>query len=438
MEVKTFYKSAFLRMIAEGMITPYISVFALALGATKTLIGLISAIPSLLGVFSQLVWAAVTEATRSKKWLIFLGGALWAVMWIPIAYVHDPLHLLFYLSIQAVVGSIAIPAWTILLIQYTPSYKRGETTAYLNIYNDLGTLLGTIAAGLILNQFGFAYFFFFIIFFFGLISRLYFAKKDGHGTKREMDLSENLKNMFQVKGFLKNKKMTKLVIALMFLQFSVSIAGPFFSVAVIQKFGGTNLDVGLISAVGVIASIIFYKSWGLLIDKIGKKAVMFSCVIPISLIPLVYAATNNIMWLYVYSFIGQMSWAGFNSAAFSYFSDIIPKENRSSIVSMYNISIGVSQSVAPFIGGMIVDALGSITTIFVLSFVLRLSSLYYFDRLEETSGFTPSGILSFMPWGINDKIEMFVSTYALAIGNITEEGRKISDIKRVKKLIKRT
>jgi MFS family permease len=157
-------------------------------------------------------------------------------------------------------------------------------------------------------------------------------------------------------------------------------------------------------------------------------------MIPISLIPLIYVVTNDIRWIYIYTIVGQMSWAGFDSATFAYFSDVLPKENRSSMVSAYNLLTGMSQAVAPFVGGLLVDSLNNISFVFIASFLLRIFSMNLFEKLEERVG-TKGGGYGFIPWGISYRIEMFFNTYSMAIDGVRKEGKKVIDIGRVRKII---
>jgi MFS family permease len=435
--MKSFYNSSFFRSLAEGLINPFLSLFALSLGATKTMIGLVSSLPDIAGLFSQIFWGTVTEVSK-KKTLVILGGIFWAILWIPISQVTNPTSLLILLIIQSVLSSISVPAWTCLLIQNSPSYKRGTITGYLNAFSGIGSLIGNLAGGLILNKFGFTPFLFYMIFFFGLMSRLAFLPVKETKTHGSFKVKDLLAKTFNFKQLKRDRKLMKFIRAMIFMNFAVSIAGPFFSIYTIQKLGGTKMDVALVSAIGVISSIIFYRTWGTIIDYLGKKKVMLSCIIPICFIPFSYAISKNMILVYIYTIIGQMSWAGFNTASFAYLSDIIPKENISSNVATYNLFTGLSQSVAPFIGGIVAD-MTSIWFVFMLSTVLRVFSMMFFENLEKSDGASHVSILHLAPepFGIMYRFETFISTYSLALDGVRKENVKLVDYKMYLKKIRK-
>lgn len=216
---------------------------------------------------------------------------------------------------------------------------------------------------------------------------------------------------------------------IIFLQFATSIAGPFFSVHVIQSLGGTNLDIAIISAIGTLSAIMFYGAWGMLVDYLGRKTVMLSCIIPISFLPFVYSVSNHVLWLYLYSIVSHISWAGFSLAVFAYLSDAVPFERSSYYVSVYNLFTGLSSAIAPFIGGIIAD-LTSIHFIFMLSTILRISTIYFIDRLEEKTGLRPRGIFNFRfdYFGIAYRLETFLLTYSLAIYEARQRSKRIMNL----------
>ena len=438
MGLKPFYGSTFFRSIANGLINPFIPVFALALGASKTIIGLTTTLPNISKLFSQLLWGSLSEVTKKKKILVIVGGVLWAILWLPVALVKDPVQLIILLTIQSFLASMSIPSWTVLLIRSTPKYKRGEINGRVNTISGIGTFIGTMVAGFVLNRFGFVWFLFIVICLLGILSRVAFSfLKEPHIPIRTKKFTKVLESTLSLSVIKKERKLKSLLLAIMFLNFSVGIPAPFFSIYIL-KIGGTNIDIAIISSLATISAIIFYRAWGTLIDFLGRKTVMLSCIIPISIYPLVYAVANNVFWLYLYAIINGMSWAGFNLATFVYLSDVLPTEKGPSSVSLYNLFTGLSSSIAPFVGGLIAE-FTSLRFIFILSMILRFSSFTLLDRLEEKVGFKPRGIFRFGPefFGLSYKIEMFVSTYSLLIDEARKKGRVLFDFKNIRKFVEK-
>jgi MFS family permease len=398
------------------MISPFLSVYLLFLGATKALIGLASTLPNLASLFSQLFWGGLSESTFKKKVFIIFGGIAWALMWVPIALVKEPLLLVFLLTIQALLSSASAPAWTALLIRSTPSYKIAHVQGNLNAIANFAAFIGTMIAGLILNNFGFLPFIFYLIAFLGIMSRIpFFNFSEPRTPKSDGSLASILKRTFNFSRIKSEKELIKLITAITFLNFSVSLAAPFLSVHVITGLNGSLINIATLSIISAIATIIFSRPWGVVVEKIGRKLVMLACIIPAALIPFVYAVAPNIEWIYFYEFIGAMSWAGFNLAAFAYLASILPKEKLDSFIGFYNLFAGLGSSAGPFVGGILSEFLG-LKNLFFLSTFLRLLTIILIERLEEKPSFKPrfSG-LTFEFLGLGYRIENFVSTYSLVM-----------------------
>ena len=110
MALKSFYASSFFQALAEGLIKPFIPIFARSLGATNTLVGLISAIPNFVNTFSQVLWGTIADMYDRKKLMIIAGGIFWALLWLPIAFIKDPMAFLILLTVQAFLAAISVPS----------------------------------------------------------------------------------------------------------------------------------------------------------------------------------------------------------------------------------------------------------------------------------------------------------------------------------------
>ncbi|MEM5869622.1 MAG: MFS transporter [Candidatus Aenigmatarchaeota archaeon] len=416
MNERSFYISQFFRSLAEAMISPFLSVYFLFLGATKFLIGLASTLPNLANLFFQLFWSSFSETTYKKKFFIIFGGIAWGLMWIPIALVKDPFLLIILLVIQSAISAASTPAWTTLLIRITSGYKIAYVQGNLNVIGKFASLIGNLIAGLILNTFGFIPFIFYIIAFFGLMSRIpFFPMREPLMPCSDRSLKSILKRTLELSNIKKEKNLVKIIIAITFLNFSVSLSSPFLSVYVITNLGGNLINITMLSIIEAIIMIIFSRPWGSVINKIGKKFVMLACILPISFIPSVYALAPSIEWIYLYQILGVMSWTGFNLAVFTYLASILPKDKTDSSIAFYNLFVGLGSAIGPVIGGIFSEFIG-FRSLFFLSTILRFLSIFLIERLEEKEEQKPKLVgFPFELFDLSYRIENFVNTYSLVM-----------------------
>ncbi|MDI6806322.1 MAG: MFS transporter, partial [Candidatus Aenigmarchaeota archaeon] len=123
-----------------------------------------------------------------------------------------------------------------------------------------------------------------------------------------------------------------------------------------------------------------------IVDFIGRKATMLSCILLIATIPLVYAVAPSVLFLYFFVIFGAIGWAGFNIAAFAYFSDVAEKKNVFQLTAFYNSSVEISGIGANFLGGILAQNFG-IFTVLIISSILRLMALIFFIGIKEKTGY---------------------------------------------------
>lgn len=376
--MKRFYRYEFLRSFANGFISPFISIFALFLGASNILIGYLNASIQFTYVLMQLIisFFLLRQRKFSGRLTLFIATLSWALMWIFIGRSSNTYELIFLLAVQAIFSACITLSWTTLLVNTTPSYKRGRIIAEINRRSVLGSMIATILSGYFINKFGFFQTIFIVPTIFGTIAAFQFFS-----IKSEKYL------IFPKQRFnhTQEKDLKFLIAGRAFLNFAVGLAAPFFSVYVVTALKGTTIDIAIISIISSLSHLLFYRPWGLVVDFVGRKITMLSCVLLISTIPLSYAFTPNITILYFLVILGSIGWAGFEIASFSYFSDFAKKNNVFQITSTYNSSIELATILGNILGGFLAQMFG-IFNVFILSFILRFGCLLFLSKLTEKKG----------------------------------------------------
>ncbi|MEM5812749.1 MAG: MFS transporter [Candidatus Aenigmatarchaeota archaeon] len=380
--MKRFYRFEFFRAFSSGFISPFITLFALALGASNILLGYLNASIQFSYIIMQLIISYFL--LRQRKFggglTLFIATLSWSLMWIIIGRSSNPFELILFLSIQAIFSAAITLSWTSMLVNTIPSYKRGRTIAEINRRSVLGSMLATMISGYFIKSYGFIQPIFLVPTIFGIFAAFQFFSLSYMKEKYLIFPKQKFDYKY-------SKDFKLLIVGRALLNFAVGLAAPFLSVYVVTALKGNAVDVAIISFMSSLTYILFYRPWGFVVDFIGRRITMLSCVLLIATIPLCYALTPSVFLLYFLVVIGSMGWAGFEIASFSYFSDFAKKSNVFQITSIYNSSIEVATILGNIVGGFLAHRFG-IFKVFLLSFILRFGCLGFFSELSEKKGST--------------------------------------------------
>ncbi|MCD6371465.1 MAG: MFS transporter, partial [Candidatus Aenigmarchaeota archaeon] len=188
-----------------------------------------------------------------------------------------------------------------------------------------------------------------------------------------------------IRTIKKSKKFIKFVRAMIIISFATGIASAFFTVQLVKKFNASFLDIAILTIISSLSRLLILKPWGFLVYFIGRRSVMLATLTFISLYPLVYAFSPSLIFVYLFTVVGSSAWAGFEIASFTYFSESLERRKIVEFTATYNFLTQMTQVIAKFLGGVLAEFYG-ITLVFIISFLVRILSFFFFSRVEERIG----------------------------------------------------
>lgn len=392
--------------MSENMFGPFLSLFALTLGANNTQIGLLSAIPALLGNACQLPAAILVEKLGRRKIISVVGGVIARLLILTICTL--PFWglgeakvigiFLLLVSLRGLFGSIGSPGWTAMMGEICPPDRRGSFFGTRNILSGLTGLVGTLIAGWLIGAYGFpaGYQYSFLgAFITGVVSILFFAaipviepaalrkfeaREAASRSKPEaskQSLQQRLASI--VKVFSGYETFRKYCMTSLLWNFSVSLAGSLISVYFAEVLGGTAAQWSIVNSVGLFSTMICQKYWGRLADRYGSRNIMAAGGIGAASVPLLWLLAPTPQLGPCVIFIGNFAWGGYNLAAFNLLLEITPDEGRPTFVGVYNTLQGIATSLAPLLGGILADRIG-IWYVLLISGIMRWVGYLVFVR----------------------------------------------------------
>jgi MFS family permease len=165
--------------------------------------------------------------------------------------------------------------------------------------------------------------------------------------------------------------------------FGLNIAGPFFSVYMVENLNATPTVVGVLSIVASLSAIPAMRLLGSLNDRWGSYKVTLMTGLLIPLVPVLWIFTRNPWHVVPINIVSGILWAGYGLAIFNFLLSISKPELLPRYTALFQIAVALSAAVGAAAGGFIVQAWG-FPALFLLSGVMRLVGIVVFWRLVKS------------------------------------------------------
>ncbi|MBI4402379.1 MAG: MFS transporter, partial [Nitrospirae bacterium] len=332
--------------VMQGGGESYLSAFALLLHATAFQIGLLSALPQLVGTWAQLLSVKALNRFQHRKALMLTGAAGQAMMWLPLLALpllfpeQGPWLLIACAVAYFAMGHFAIPAWNSLITDLVDPNSRGTYFARRAKVMAVTSFTALCGAGVVLHSAetweapwaGFAAIF------------LAAAAARAVSTRYLMRIDESAapatrEAEFRLLDFLRHERSANFQRFLLFsglMHVCVLIAGPYFVIYMLRDLHFTYLQYTAWLAAQVLGQFMTLKPWGQLGDRYGNKKLLVATGLLVPFLPMLYLISENFYFLIGVNFVGGVIWAGLSLGLQNYVFDVVRAEDRAKGVAVWN------------------------------------------------------------------------------------------------------
>jgi MFS family permease len=361
---------------AVGILTggAFLIAFAVKLGASNLVIGLLAAI----GPLSQLLQLPsifLVEKIRNRRLITVIAAALSRLCWLIIAL--SPflfparmaiVVLLILLVAVSAFGAIAGCSWNSWMRDLIPEKIMGAFfSKRMRIATGVGIVLSILAAVYLdfwKKQFAdqelAGYSILFLVgFAAGLLGLVFLGKTP---EIRMPQLQEKPKILKLLSQPFKDENFRKLIAFMCSWNFAVNLAGPFFMVYMLKRLGlSMSFIIGL-SIVSQVSNFLFLKLWGRYTDRFSNKSVLaisgplfiFSILAwTFTTMPEKYFLTIPLL-VAIHVVMGLAS-AGVSLASSNISLKLAPKGQATAYLATNTIVNSIAAGVAPILGGKFAD-----------------------------------------------------------------------------------
>ena len=401
--------------VLSGITSTFVSVFAIRLGASNTLVGLLISLPALVNIFWLIPSARIIERQRRRLPIIVLAGFLQRLGYLLIAlmpfvfHVHRPEALVGLVALITFPTAIVSVAFTSLLAEVVPVDKRAQVISTRSVLVSIVSTATVLISGKLLDLllFPFSYQLLFGAGFAASLVSLYYVSRikvadaivTDQQPRRKSPLAARLRRFVQQLFDSPSTKLrtglrTQLMNQRDFVRFSVSafvfqwglyMPSALYAIYRIKYLGASDTWIGLLSMAHSAVTIVAYFYWGKVIRRKGNRFVLGVSSLGALLYPVLTGLSPRIEPLLLVAVIGGIFGAGFNLSFFNTLLDVCPRERRPSYVAMNTALINVAAFLSPLLGASLASRLDIRIVFFIAGAVRLVGAGFFYQFGKETS-----------------------------------------------------
>jgi len=372
-----FYIDGVLSSIVDVAPVAFLAVYAIALGATDTQVGLLSIAAGLAGFLALVPGARLAEVVGSRRWVILVGGggigrlAILAMALAPLFVDHAlAVWLLVGLAfIRSFVINASHASWVSLLADIIPLDLRRFYVTQRMLAITVAGALGAPIVGFGIRVIGGVEGFqvlFGLSFLVGIGAWYAYYRIEEPPRPARADRPAG-----STRAMLADRRFVRFLLALFVLNTTTMIVGPFFIAYLVRDLGGSASDVGLFTTLEAAAAVGAQVVLGLTVSRITSERLVKVILFFPALIPALWYMTDS-PWQAAFPFAaGGIIWAIYNVAIFNLLMEYAPIANIPRYAALQQTFILLAQFLGPIIGTIVV-AFWGIEPAMIISMVGRL------------------------------------------------------------------
>ncbi len=356
--LKPLYTRQVVNSFSSGMVSPFMGAYAVRLGASPSDMGWFQSSTNISNNLMQVFWGRLSDSLKRRIPFIVAGTLFLSLLWIPMLFVANATQLIILLAFQALIGSMATPAWTALIGDMVPSHRLGRANSNINLWASIGSLTATLASGLLMITIGgtlqqMLFIPFIVATVCGITSSLVILKVKEKKNGQKLNLKQNLTS--DILSIFRNARKTPSFLKYCYVdgtfEFFMSISWPLFSITQVTILKASMLQIAMLSFVQSFVVILFQGWAGKLADTIGRRPLLIFFRLSLVTVPLAYALVPDINALILIGIFWGFSQTLGTASVTAYLLDVTPEEYRGSFIAVYNLIIGIVTFAGSLIGG---------------------------------------------------------------------------------------
>ena len=376
-----------------GVATSYNSVYAIRLGASNTLVGLLSSVPALMAILLRFPAARVVERSTNRVPLITRSFALacsycFLTALLPFFVTNNLAEVFVALVILSrIPANLDFAGWDSLIADIVPERRRPRVVSLrFSLVNACLVVLMPIAGWWLewapspLN--------YQVLYLAGFVGAMlcFFHKAQlrppGQGSRERESSGLTLGWALVRRLWGEQRSYLQFVLGIFVLQWAMSLPMALYSIYYVRYLNASDGWIGLRSTLASLAPLIGYRFWPQIIDRWGTRRVLAFGASATMLFPLLTGLSRSLTALLIVQVVYGLLAPAMTLGRYNTLLKICPVEHRPSYIAGHAIVLNVASFLAPMLGVQLLEVIG-INAVFFIAAGIRLTSGLLFLSLPE-------------------------------------------------------
>lgn len=324
---------------------------------------------------TTLLMGTLSDRTRSRwgrrRPYILVGYLLWGlstILFPMVAYIKTVSMAVMMVvladSIMTFFGSTAndaaFSAWT---ADIATSNTRGRVEGVLNLSMFLAQIVSMVAAGILIDSFGYFIFFYSlggIVMLVGLIAGFLLQDEPLPDSQPPtQSFWSEFSELFRTDILKNNRELFLLLLFIMISSIGMQVSLPYLIVYLENFVGVTKTEFSIIGGAVMLGSAVFAIPFGILADRWNKQRMISIAIVISSVGGILLSLVRSLPMLSLAGLIWQAFFVAGGIASVAWLKDLLPEENRGKFLGIRMIFwIAIPMVIGPWIGSTLIRTFG--------------------------------------------------------------------------------
>ena len=368
----------------DGGIFNYLPVFIARLGASATIVSLLTTGPSLLSALSYIPGGAFAERHKDQVRLVFRSAMITRLFYFLIALLplfldlkYVPAAVIVLWSLQAIPNAVQFPAFMGVVQRAVSAKQRprlnGTRWALMSLAS--GTSIAIFGFLLDRGPFPIGYQVVFALSVCaGLMNMYYFSKvvvPAFVSVRGEAPPSQH--TLARVGAFLRpfteSRRFMRFGAANFAYRLALTLPAGLYSIFWVRNLQATDTWIGLRGTMGYAALVLGYWFWGRMAGQIGHRRILIICGAGQAFYPVLTALAPSMQWLLPAAVVWGLTIGGIELGLFDMLLAACPEGRQPSFAAAGSMTTSLGVMLGPLLGAALAQATTIQTALFAVGLV---------------------------------------------------------------------